>query len=404
MYVYRGEENETVPKTSSLISVHHSVKVIKRYAFKDCSLLEKIIMNDHVTRIEFGAFYYCVSLRNVVLPRNLEQIGSYAFHFCEKLHSVTIPDIPCSRIVSIGNFAFGFCSSLRHIEFSPALEYIGNSAFCRCSSLEAMFLPRNLVRIGNRAFHGCESLRLINIPETVADLPENIVHSCNKILTEIDYIRDQDTWELTNDDEVNEWIRHLHDGYPLHKECFKIDVTNRNIKDCINRYGKDHAAKIDYQQMTALHILCSNPRVTEKALMECFISNPKAAYMTDMEGSTPIHFLCRYNPSMVGEFISFGRLQGCLKTVNHEGITPVQILSENKSVQLLPIGVAIKQNIGWDEGVNLIMDKVWASEIGQLLGKDSETGLYLFRLAAVGQKGDLTTCFELLRIKPDHFL
>ncbi len=152
-HIYFGKVNEQVPRYVTDVIIHDSVRTIKRYAFKDCSSLERVFMNENVTRIEFGAFYYCTSLRNIVLPRNLEHIGYYAFHFCESLRSVTIPDIMHSRIYTIGDFAFAFCTSLRHFEFSPALEHIGNSAFCRCSSLEAIFLPASLERIGKRAFN-----------------------------------------------------------------------------------------------------------------------------------------------------------------------------------------------------------------------------------------------------------
>ena len=62
LYIYRGLENEKVPKDVTHVIVASSVTVIKKEAFNECKLLVSVIMGDNVKRIEEWAFKYCTAL------------------------------------------------------------------------------------------------------------------------------------------------------------------------------------------------------------------------------------------------------------------------------------------------------------------------------------------------------
>lgn len=76
----------------TLVSIPSGVKVIDKYAFKECSCLTEITLPEGLTRIESYAFYRCQALTDVHLPDGLEYLGSAAFGYCESLKELVLPD------------------------------------------------------------------------------------------------------------------------------------------------------------------------------------------------------------------------------------------------------------------------------------------------------------------------
>lgn len=74
-------------------------KVVEKNAFRDCSSLKKVILEEGVQEIQYGAFRDCISLEEVVLPKSMLSIGSYAFSGCTKLFKINIP-VTCAEIDS----------------------------------------------------------------------------------------------------------------------------------------------------------------------------------------------------------------------------------------------------------------------------------------------------------------
>ena len=74
---------------------------------------------------------------------------------------------------------------------------------------------------------------------------------------------------------------------------------------------------------------------------------------------------------------------------------------KNGNITQLPIGVALKYHVKWEDGMKCILESTLANDANCLLEKDAETGLYLFMLAAVGDNSNLTTIYELLLLNPD---
>jgi len=65
------------------------------------------------------------------------------------------------------------------------------------------------------------------------------------------------------------------------------------INECIQEHGIEIATVVDDQQMTALHILCSNPHDTGDCISAYLQLAPEAADQEDSYGMTPFQYLCR---------------------------------------------------------------------------------------------------------------
>ncbi len=187
----------------------------------------KIVIEEGVTSIGYGAFYYCTaaieaSIASTVtsiggsafrsctalttigqLPSGLTEIGSYAWYDCRKLtgslvipEGVTVIEVDTfynckllekvelrGQITSIGSAAFDSCSALSDINFPTSLTGIGNSAFADCSSLVSLVIPDSVVSIGDSAFYRCSNLESIILPENeeFIELKDYTFYQCSAL-------------------------------------------------------------------------------------------------------------------------------------------------------------------------------------------------------------------------------
>ena len=160
-----------------------------------------------------------------------------------------------------------------------------------CTSLEGVYFPSTVTDIGCWAFYNCKSLRFLHVPESIANIGYGVVLGCDQLLTAVQYNRDEDGGN--NSDEVNQWLMQRHAHLYLHKACFSTLVNRHQIEVCIQQHGIERATEVDDQQMTALHILCANPRVTGDAIRFYLQLAPEAAANAqDGTGKRGLHILC----------------------------------------------------------------------------------------------------------------
>ena len=351
-YEYFGRIGEVVPRDTARVIIHSSVRVIDGGAFQDCrDSLEVVMMHDDITIIEDDTFFSCYALEYIKLSRNLQRIG--------------------------------------------------NRALQSCHSLGAIFLPTTLRSIGNDALRDCRSLRFLDVPEQIEEFGDGIITECSEFRTSIEQNRNSHSMELSDGDEMQEWLIHRHENFPLHRVCYNTNVTAQDILACIIENGAGSAWTVDDQSMTAMHVIAANPHATQAAISACYYANIKAATMIDNNGSIPIHYLCQYNPSMLTNLSWLERERGCFEVVNDEGFTPLDVLAGDDNSGLLPVTIAVKHNIKWGNGMQYIIEEnMVAKEWNSLVKKDPKTGLHIFQLAAVGRDADLSTIFKLLLVNP----
>ena len=139
----------------------------------NCQDIIKVIIEDGVANIGYGAFYNCRSLTSITIPDSVTSIGASAFEYCTSLTSIIIPD----SVTSIGNWAFAECYNLESIAIPYGVTIIGNGLFCRCSSA-SITIPDSITTIGDKAFYKCESLTSIIIPDNVTSIGDEAFSAC----------------------------------------------------------------------------------------------------------------------------------------------------------------------------------------------------------------------------------
>ena len=249
LYLYRGLDNEKVPKDVTHVIVDNSVTAIKRGAFSKCELLLSLIMGDNVKRIEDWAFWRCIALRFVRLSKTLEYIGIHAFRVCESLEALYLP----STVTSIGKYAFSFCRSMR-----------------------LLVLPHdiNVSNVGEQIIHKAGI--------------QQIARAARVVLYDYNNFR--------SNRRVNEWLIHHMDDSPFHKLCYDSSVTTRQINDYLHERGNDAALVIDtIHGKTPLHMLSMNPHAPADAIAALLDVNMEVAFCLDNQGKMSMDYARDYN-------------------------------------------------------------------------------------------------------------
>ncbi|MCM1233167.1 MAG: leucine-rich repeat domain-containing protein [Ruminococcus flavefaciens] len=175
------------------VIIEDGVTRISNEAFRDCRRLSEITIPDSVAKIGTGAFRGCAgwvvpdsSENNELWPSGallddsermsyLEE--KYGFHYTEDvsadviesalipvgLTDVTIPD----SVTDILSGAFSYCSNLRSI---TNLTSVPDDVCSGCISLSNVQISDTVTSIQDHAFEGCSSLESLVIPDSVTHI------------------------------------------------------------------------------------------------------------------------------------------------------------------------------------------------------------------------------------------
>ena len=132
--------------SSRKVTVPDTVKRIHNGAFKDCFILDEVILPAGLLALgssasgakEVGVFEGCINLKSVTVPDSVTEIGTRAFFGAASLRNVYLGD----NVNLIGAEIFGGCTSLV-TEEHLGVKYLGNSgeykfaidAFCASGAL-----------------------------------------------------------------------------------------------------------------------------------------------------------------------------------------------------------------------------------------------------------------------------
>jgi serine/threonine protein kinase len=349
------------------IKIPCSVTTIGEGAFQNCSSLISIEIPSSVTTIGDGAFNGCSSLRSIEIPSSVTAIGRVAFQKCSTLRSIKIP----SSVTIIGDFVFSDCSSLTSIEISSSVTTIGRAAFEDCSALTSIEIPSSVTTIGQGAFDGCSSLisieitssvttigeyafcdcsslTSIEIPPSVTTIGGFVFQSCSSLEAAAKYHHtfqpktvsenvlrsDHKSYAIFVSEKVTHWLKIRFDNLPLHRVCYGANVTKEKILTCCEDYP-EKVREVDNANLTALHVLMSNPRV-ELEMVEAFLEKyPKATKETDINGRNALHHAC-YNSHTTVDIVNF-----CLSDIHKSSES--SLLSATDISNYTPCAVAIRQ-------------------------------------------------------------
>lgn len=136
-------------------------------AFSGCANLEKVVFNEGLKSIGWGAFYDCDKLEKVEFPDSLKRIGTH------------VEDLEDLDEDVYG--AFEDCNSLKTVDFNEGLETIGDASFCCCPALEKLEFPDSLKTIGHNAFQCCDALSKVEFNEGLETIGDAAFEGYNAI-------------------------------------------------------------------------------------------------------------------------------------------------------------------------------------------------------------------------------
>lgn len=140
-YIYSGETRVVIPSF---------IECLFGAAFKDCDMLEEVILPQGLRTIDCYCFEGCLKLSKIILPSDLMQLSGGAFYKCFSLERISIP----KNITSIPVECFADCVNLSEIILPEGLREINDYAFIGCMNLSRIVLPSGLLKIGAAAFTG----------------------------------------------------------------------------------------------------------------------------------------------------------------------------------------------------------------------------------------------------------
>lgn len=138
------------------VTLTNGNSIPKEY-FSGLMPLQKVVLADTVSVIEKEAFRNCTSLDTINL-NDVVEINDSAFDGCSSLTSLSISD----KLVHLGKKAFRNCHNLQTVPFQENLKEIGANCFDGCHSLSQIRIPSSVTKIGSGAFTNCGALTSVS--------------------------------------------------------------------------------------------------------------------------------------------------------------------------------------------------------------------------------------------------
>lgn len=145
--------------------------------YKDCNLLESIVLSKDTEIIGKRAFENSRWLESVKTAEFVKHIGAQAFSGCVSLETIDISD----EVRDIGKRCFEHCCNLSDIHISDKLEVIPERAFFRCKSLKKIVVPASVKIIESQAFAFCDKLESVVFESDDIKISDDAFAWCDKL-------------------------------------------------------------------------------------------------------------------------------------------------------------------------------------------------------------------------------
>jgi len=169
---------------ANTLSVTFTKNVVDN-AFRDCSRLVSVTIEEGVTSIGDSAFYNCTSLTSITIPASVTSIGAYAFYNTAWFNNKSDGIVYVNKVLyayrgtmsantvingiqadttAICGGAFHGCTGLTGITIPASVTSIGDYAFMNCTGLTSITIPATVTSVGQGAFAYWTNLQTINVP------------------------------------------------------------------------------------------------------------------------------------------------------------------------------------------------------------------------------------------------
>lgn len=237
LFGYSSYDNYQVPETLKTVNITNATKIGSN-AFRNCSNIENITLNEGITSIGTYAFCQCFSLKEIAIPDTVTNISDMAFNGCSSMKTVDLGNSPnlqinynvfdnCNSVesYSIGSNSINYCTdeygvlynknksgliryptgnsrteytidsnvayinenafensvNLKNVNLPNDIMSIGQDAFKNCTGLEKIVIPDGTYTVCHGAFEGCTSVTEITIPKSLTDLANYAFADCTAL-------------------------------------------------------------------------------------------------------------------------------------------------------------------------------------------------------------------------------
>lgn len=147
------------------LDVPASVTSLGSYAFSNCKNLTTVSLGAGITKIEDYTFNSCAKLSQVAFPA-VTEIGASAFKGCTALTSLPLND----RIVALGSSAFSGCTGITEVTLPNSVTSMGSSVFEKCTALTSATLGTGIASVPDYTFNGCTALAAVTLPANISTI------------------------------------------------------------------------------------------------------------------------------------------------------------------------------------------------------------------------------------------
>lgn len=152
--VLSSQKNLTITNSVTYANKKFQVVSIAENAFKNCTRIEGLEIEEGIVNIGANAFEGCKNLNNVALPESVSILGKGIFKNCSSLNKCLWKN----SINSLPDECFYGCASLEDVSLE-GIESIGNSCFYDCDGLAKIVLTPSIKSLGTDAFRACSNLK-----------------------------------------------------------------------------------------------------------------------------------------------------------------------------------------------------------------------------------------------------
>ena len=185
-------------KAIEKLIVEDGVTKIGKNSFDECKQLSEVSLADSITEIGKVAFTFC-SFTELKLPKKLEKLGNSAFYHCNKLKEIEVP----KTVNCIEDYAFNQCEKLSSAKVLADAATLGNYMFMSCSNLENVWISGNVSKIGCAAF-ATSGVKNIWLPKSISQIDSLAFNACKSLENVYFDGKKSDFDKITVDDMLND--------------------------------------------------------------------------------------------------------------------------------------------------------------------------------------------------------
>ena len=189
---------------SGSVVIPDGTKLIRGFAFYECSGITSVTLPEGVQSIGASAFAGCTELKSVNIPRSVTEIDDNAFNGCTALEALDIPETTTelgdlilagtpaldklrekAPFVVINNILIDASTVKGEVTIPNGVVKIAGRAFSAGyggnPDITGVTIPDSVTEIGGQAFYGCSELTEVKLPKGIKELTTGMFEYCSKL-------------------------------------------------------------------------------------------------------------------------------------------------------------------------------------------------------------------------------